>query len=93
MTNRNVDDVRASVLSTIEADNRRMQYLIIGAALVEAGLIFGAIALTIWKDPTHRLVIAVAAGTWTLMAIGFAILGAHVSRVGSRIVAALLPDG
>ena len=90
---RNVDDVRASVLSTIEADNRRMQYLIIGAALVEAGIIAGAIALTVWKDPLHRLVIAVAAGTWTLMAIGFAILGAHVSRVASRVVAALMPDG
>lgn len=93
MTDKSMDAVRRSVLNDMDAANRRMKYLIIGAALLEAGLIGGAIALTMWKDPLHRVIIAVAVGTWTLIAIGFALLGAHVSRVGARIVAALTPDG
>ena len=93
MPPRNVDQMRAGILDGIEAANRRMRTFIIAAALIEAGLLAGAILVTVWKDPIHRLVIAVGTGTWTLIALGFWILGAHVSRVGSQIVAALTPDG
>ena len=89
MTNRNPDEVRKSVLSSIEQANRQMRTMIIVGAILEALIIAGAIVLTVWKDPLHRLVLAVGIGTWTLTGIGLIVLGGHVSRVASRVVAAL----
>ena len=93
MTAHNPDTIRKSIIDDMQAHNRRMKNLIIAAAILEAALIFGAIALTIWKDPLHRVIIASAIGTWLLTGIGLILLGAHVSRVGQRIIAALTPDG
>lgn len=90
---RNVDTLRAGVLDKIEHANRQMRTMIIVGAMLEALIIAGAIILTVWKDPLHRLVLAVGLGTWTLTALGLFLLGAHMSRIGSRIVAALTPDG
>jgi len=88
-----MDDVRKGVLDKMEAANRRVALLVILAALVEAIIIAGALFLTNWKDPLHRLVLVVSTGTWTLLAVGFAVLGAHVTRVASRTVAALISNG
>lgn len=93
MTARNIDELRAGVLDKMEAANRRVALLVILAALVEAIIIAGALFLTNWKDPLHRLVLVVSTGTWTLLAVGFSVLGAHVTRVGSRVVASLLSNG
>ena len=93
MTARNIDDLRKGVLDKMDAANRRVQMLVILAALVEALIIAAALFITDWKDPLHRLVLVVSTGTWTLLAIGFAVLGSHVTRVASRTVAALMSDG
>jgi hypothetical protein len=92
MSTRNIDDIRKGVLDKMEAANRRVQMLIILAALVEGLIITGALLLTNWKDPLHRLVLLVSTGTWTLLAVGFSVLGAHVTRVASRTVAALISN-
>jgi hypothetical protein len=93
MQPQNVDEIRAGILDKMEAANRRVRLLIILAALVEGIIIAAAIILANWKDPLHRLVLAVSAGTWTLLAIGFSVLGAHVTRVASRTLAAFVSNG
>jgi hypothetical protein len=89
MPDRTNDQVRQSVLAHMDRANQRVRTMLIVAALVEGAIIAAALILTNWKDPVQRLVFVVAIGTWTLIAIGLAILGAHISRSVSRLTAAL----
>lgn len=90
MTTRPSDPV-ASVLDRAERHARHTQLLILGAAAVEGVLLLLGLLIIDWKDPTHVLILLVAVLVCSVLGIGLLALGTHISRVGTRVVAALEP--
>jgi len=79
----------SGVLEQMDRDARRVRLAVIGAAMVEALLMVIALVKIDWKNDTHVLMFVFAVLGYTIIALGLAALGAHVSRVGARVVAAL----
>jgi hypothetical protein len=89
MTARSPDSVRADVLDRMERHDRALRLAITGAAAIEALLL----ALVLWladlKDRTHVLILVTSVLSYSIVALGLAALGAHVSRALSGLAAAL----
>lgn len=83
------DTLVADVLARMDRHERRMQLLVIGAAVVEALLMIVAVLKVDWHDDTQSLLFIFSVLSYTLLALGMMALGTHVSRVGARVVAAL----
>jgi hypothetical protein len=83
------DDVVAGVLDQMEQHARRMKLAVVGAAAVEGLLMVVALLAVNWNDRTHVLLFIFSVLGYTIVALGLVALGAHVSRVGGRVVAAL----
>jgi hypothetical protein len=83
------EDVVAGVLDRMERHERMMKLAILGAAGVEGLLLVVALLIVDWADSTHVLLFVLSILGYTIIALGLAALGAHVSRVGARVVAAL----
>ena len=81
--------IRADVLDRMERNARLGRYAIMGAATVELLLLVLMIVLVNWHDRVQVLIVLVSILTYTIIVLGLAALGAHVSRVGARVVAAL----
>ena len=81
--------IRTDVLDRMERNARLGRYAILGAATVELLLLALMIVLVNWDDRVQVLIVLVAILTYTIIVLGLAALGAHVSRVGARVVAAL----
>ena len=79
----------SGILEQMDRDARRVRLAVIGAAMVEALLMVIALVKIDWKNDTHVLMFVFAVLGYTIIALGLAALGAHVSRVGARVVAAL----
>jgi hypothetical protein len=62
---------------------------IFGAAAVEGLLLVVALLMVNWTDNTHVLLFIFSVLGYTIVALGLVALGAHISRVGAQIVAAL----
>jgi Kef-type K+ transport system membrane component KefB len=82
-------DVVSGVLDRMEQHAQRMKLAIIGAAATEGLLMVIALLKVDWTETTHVLLFVFAVLGYTIVALGLIALGAHVSRVGIRIVAAL----
>ena len=82
------DDV-ASVLDRMEQYERTKRLAILGAAALEAALLAVALLKLDWQDKTQLLLFIFAVLGYTIVILGLVALGAHVSRVGARVVAAL----
>jgi hypothetical protein len=82
------DDV-ASVLDRMEHYERTKRLAIIAAAAVEAALLAVALVKVNWRDDTQLLLFIFAVLGYTIIVLGLVAVGAHVSRVGARVVAAL----
>ena len=85
----NLDEIRAAALARIERRQRGYRLAIAGAVLAEAVLLLAFLLLADLNDRTHLLLLVSAVLVYTTRAIGLAALGAHVSRVGERVVAAI----
>ena len=83
------DDVVTGVLDRMEHNARTRRLAILGAAAAEGLLMLIAILKLDWRDSTQVLLFVFAVLGYTIVALGFIALGAHVSRVGARVVAAL----
>jgi hypothetical protein len=79
----------SGVLEQMDREAQRVRLAVIGAAMVEALLMVIALVKIDWKNDTHVLMFVFAVLGYTIIALGLAALGAHVSRVGARVVAAL----
>jgi hypothetical protein len=77
------------VLTRMDRDARRVRMAVIAAAMLEGVLLVIALLKIDWKNETHVLLFVFAVLGYTIVALGLAALGAHVSRVGARVVAAL----
>ncbi len=88
-----LDSVRERVLDRIERHERMMKLSIAGAALVEAAMLAVALLQLDFSVRFERAVFILFVLTYTVLLLGMAALGAHVSRVGERILAVLDSDG
>jgi len=68
---------------------QRVRLAVIGAAMVEGLLMLVALLKIDWKNDTQVLLFVFSVLGYTIVALGLAALGAHMSRVGARVVAAL----
>ena len=84
-----LDRIRAAALARIEKRERGFKLAIAGAAAAEAVLLLAFLLLADLHDRTHLLLLVSAVLVYTTLGLGLAALGAHVSRVGERIVAAI----
>ena len=89
MTPKTVDNVREGVLHRLERQAAVVRTAMIGAAAVEALMLLAALRLIDWRDRTQVLIFVMSILGYTIVVLGLVALGAHVSRVGSRIVAVL----
>ena len=91
MTTKNLDDSRQDVLDNMERQQRVMKLALIGAALFEALLLTAALLLVDWHDRTQKLVLVMSLLSYSIIALGLIALGAHTSRMTSRVLAAIDP--
>jgi hypothetical protein len=84
-----LDRVRISVLDRMERSDRIVRSAILLAALFELLLFVAAFLLMDWRDPAQRLAFVLAVTGYTIVVLGLVALGAHMSRIGDRVVAAL----
>jgi hypothetical protein len=86
--NRPTDPV-TGVLDRIDRHSRHVRLAVLGAAMAEGLLLVLALALLDWRNRVHVLLFVFSVLTYTVVVLGLLALGAHVSRVGARVVAAL----
>jgi hypothetical protein len=73
----------------MEHHARMTRWALLAAGLVEAALMLVAIVTVDWHDRTQILMFLFAVLGYSIVCLGLLALGAHVSRVGARVVAAL----
>jgi hypothetical protein len=86
---RDLDAIRTGVLDQMERHARHMKIALLGAAAFEMVLILIAILLVDWQNRTQLLLFLFSLLSYSIIAMGLLALGAHVSSVGNRVVAAL----
>ena len=84
-----------SALDRLDRANRRVTMVIVGAAIVEVGLLLLVLQNIDFGDSLHRRVFLLAMLTYFTLGLGLVALGAHVTRVQERLLNALelLRDG
>jgi hypothetical protein len=87
-TDRGADAV-SNVLDEMDRHAQRVRLAILGAVAVEGLLLIFALLRVDWANDTQVLLFVLAVLGYTIIALGLAALGAHVSRVGARVVAAV----
>jgi len=88
-----LDDVRRSVLDRMERAERLGRVAIFGAAIAELALFVVAFTMVDWQSRVERLIFVFSVISYTIIALGLAALGAHVSRSVGRVLAAIAPPG
>ena len=89
MTTHQLDAIRQGVLDRMERHERNMRLAIAGAAIIELGLLATLLLLVDWGDRTQTIVVITALLSYTIVALGFVALGAHVSRTIGRVLLAI----
>jgi Kef-type K+ transport system membrane component KefB len=83
------DTLVSGVLERMDRHNQRMRLALLAAAFFEGLLMVIAILKLDWGNDTQVLLFLFSVLSYTILALGLVALGAHVSRVGARVVAAL----
>ena len=78
-----------NVLAQIERTQRHYKLTFLGAVLVEAALLTTFMLLVNLKDRTQALLLIGFVGSYSLVVLAIVALGAHVSKIGLRIVKAI----
>jgi hypothetical protein len=73
----------------MDRDAQRVRMAVIAAATIEGLLLVVALLKIDWTTDTQILLFIFSVLGYTIVALGLAALGAHISRVGARVVAAL----
>lgn len=89
MANETVDNIREGVIRRMERQARSVRIAAFGAAIIEALMLGIALNLIDWKQRTHVLLLVFSVLGYTIVLLGLAALGAHVSRASNRIIAVL----
>ena len=88
-TSNPLDDVRTQVLDSMERSDRNFRLAFYGAAAAELALIVIAFAMIDWSNRTERIIFVLSVLTYTIIVLGLAALGAHVTKTAARLAAAL----
>ena len=84
-----VDDIREGVLRRMERQANMIRVAIFGAVAVEALMLGLVLWLIDWRDRTQVLMFVMGVLGYTIVVLGLAALGAHVSRCCNRVVAVI----
>ena len=84
-----LSDPVASALDRIERHARNVRLAVLSAAAAEGILLLLSLLIIEWGNPTHALLLLFTVLVCSVIGLGFLALGAHVSRVGARVVSAL----
>jgi hypothetical protein len=82
-------EILDNVLASVDRHAQTTRLAILGAAALEGLLLLFALWKLDWQNETHLILFILFVLTYTVIALGLVALGAHVSRVGARVVAAL----
>jgi len=88
-TDARLDQIRTATLAQIERAERNYMRGFLAAACLEAVYLAAFVLLADFSNRTHVLVLLGTVGTYTLVAIGLLILGAHVTRSTLQVLKAL----
>lgn len=91
MSAKDLDAIRESVLDRMEHHERMVRLAIFGAVALEGVLLVVVLLIIDWRDATQKLVFVTSILSYSIVALGLAALGAHVSRTVGRILAAIPP--
>jgi hypothetical protein len=89
MTQRQIDQARIDALEAIDRAEKNFRYALFGGVAVEVALLTGLFLLSDFHQRTHVLLIIGFVGSYSVVLMGLVALGAHVSRVGQRILRAV----
>jgi hypothetical protein len=88
-TDPNFDSIRSGVLRRMEQHARHVRLAIAGGVILEL-LMLGIAGFKLeFSNRVEVVMFALFVLTYTLIVLGMFALGAHVSRVGDRVLAAL----
>ena len=73
----------------MDRDAQRVRLAVLAAAVIEGLFLVIALLKIDWSNDTHVLLFVFTVVGYTIVLLGLVALGAHVSRVGARVVAAL----
>lgn len=82
---------RSNALHDIDRMAKYFRIAIFGGCAVEAALLAGLLLLMDFRNHTHWLLFIGFVGSYSIVILAIVALGAHVSRVGQRILRALTP--
>ena len=85
----NLDRIRTDALDRVERRERAFKAAFLGAALVEALLLGAFLYVADLGNRLHVLILISAVLVEATLALGLFALGAHVSRVGERVLIAV----
>lgn len=88
-TETNLDAIRSGVLRRMEQHDRHVQLAIGGAVVLELLMLGIAVVKLQFSNRIEVVMFALFMLTYTIIVLGMLALGAHVSRVGDRVLAAL----
>jgi len=80
---------RARALAAVEKAEKVYKGAFFGALAVEAALLAALLLLVDLRDPLHKMVAVGFVGSYSIVLLAIVALGAHVSRIGQRILRAI----
>jgi hypothetical protein len=83
------DDIRNGVLRRMERQATMVRTAVLGATAIETLMLGLALWLIDWHNRTHVLMFVMGVLGYTIVVLGLAALGAHVSRACNRVVAVI----
>lgn len=89
MTTPDLDAMREMVLDRMERNATNVRLALGGAACVELALLVFALTQLDFSVRFEKAMFVMMVLLYTIILLGLAALGAHVSRVGDRVLAAL----
>ena len=89
MTAKELDGIRQGVLARMERGERLVKIGIIGAVMVETGLLLFALLYMDWRDRDQVQLFIFAVMGYTIIVLGMVALAGHITRSIGRVLAAL----
>src|SRR5262245_25896055 len=88
-TSPDLDRLRGAALDRIERAERQYRLAIGAAGLLEAAFLVTFVMLADLGNRLHVLLFLASVGTYSIVALGLVVLGAHVNRATQRVLRAI----
>jgi hypothetical protein len=84
-----LDAIRARALDRVAKRERDVKLAILGAGVVEGGMLATFLLLADLSNRSHLLLLVASLLVYSTLALGLVALGAHMNRVGERVLMAV----